>query len=433
MRQQIKFFAAVFIMIAVSTLAKAQYTWNNDSAFKAGAPNSGRLWGLAFGDFYYKAHADTLNRGGSNQYTGVPQNKNAFQLRRVYLGYTYNINKKFTAELVLAAEDNTVQTIGGTTTTSGDLLADNKLSVYVKQINLRWKNIWNGTDFIVGQVQSPAFAYTSEPIWNYRSIERTIVDIRRTPSTDFGAELQGKFDPKTGNFGYTLMVANGTGAKPENDMYKWFYGDVYAYFFNKHVIADLYSDYERLNWTSTWHHSRQMVKGFVAVHIDAKPGPPLYAPHGTVKNGAMDPANGTVIGVEAFINNLQQDNFATTIAGGTDTLDVAAKGISFFMHSSLIQNKLAFFARYDAFNPCNKIDNNVYSAYKGNTPNYNDPVTKETFITAGLDYMPVKNVHFMPNIWYNSYKYQGPDKGASTPYDSHDLVYRLTFYFAFGR
>jgi hypothetical protein len=245
--------------------------------------------------------------------------------------------------------------------------------------------------------------------------------------------LQGVFDPATKNFGYDVLIANGSSAKPEGDIFKWFYGDVYAYFFNKHVIADLYGDYERLNWTSTWHHSRQMVKGFIAFNSGGKPQAPLYAAHGTVKLGAMDPTKGITIGVEAFINNLKGDDFATKIAGGTDTLDVAAKGISVFVHASLILNKLAFFVRYDAFDPMNKIDNNVYSAYKGNTSNYNDPVTKENFVTAGLDYTPARGVHFMPNIWYNSYKYQGPDKGAATPYDSHDLVYRLTFYFIFGR
>ena len=55
-------------LLKVNTV-QAQYTWNSDSLFKAGKPNSGRIWGYAFGDYYYKAHTDTLNRGGSNQYT----------------------------------------------------------------------------------------------------------------------------------------------------------------------------------------------------------------------------------------------------------------------------------------------------------------------------------------------------------------------------
>ena len=70
---------------------------NADTTFKPG----GKLWGLVFGDLYYKAHADTLNRGAVNQYTGIPKNKNAFQIRRVYLGYTYEISRTFTADFLL--------------------------------------------------------------------------------------------------------------------------------------------------------------------------------------------------------------------------------------------------------------------------------------------------------------------------------------------
>lgn len=415
MRKSIKILGTTFCMVLFFTLAKAQYLWNSDSAFKAGRPNSGRVWGYAFGDYYYKGHADTLNRGGSNQYTGIPEGRNEFQMRRIYLGYDYNITQKFSAELLLAAEDNITT---GSGTTSGDLLADNKFAFYVKLANIRWKNIWKGTDLAVGQVSTPAFPLISERIWNYRSVERTIADIRRTPSFDFGATLQGKFDPKKGNYGYDLMVGNGSSARPENDNFKWFYGDVYAFFFNKKLVVDLYADYEKLNWTSSWHHSRQMVKGYVAYSFPST-------------NNADTSA--LTIAVEGFINNLKQDNFATKISGGTDTLDAVAKGISVYVHGSIVPNKLRFFARYDAFNPTNKIDNNVYASYKGNTSNYSDLVTKEQFITAGLDYMPVKKVHFMPNVWYNSYKYQGPDKGTSTPYNSHDLVYRLTFYFVFGK
>ncbi len=401
MSRPVKFFGAMFLVFSLPLLSKAQSV--KDTTFKPG----GKLWGLAFGDYYYKAHSDTLNRGGANQYTGVPQSKNAFQLRRAYLGYTYDISKKFTAELVLAAEDNTVQTIGGTTTTTGDLLIDNKISFYIKQLNIRWKNIWQGTDLLVGQIATPAFPLLSEQIWGYRSIERPIVDVRRTPSSDFGAELQGKFDPKNGNFGYNVMVANGTGAKPENDKYKWFYGDVYAKFFDKKLIFDLYADYERLNWSANWHHSRSMIKGFVA----------YTTPQFTA-------------GVEGFINNLHNDNFATEITTSkVDTLTVNAKGISVFVRGIIVKDKLGYFARFDSYNPDNKTDSGVYNKYTGNTSNYNDPSTKEEFITAGLDFTPAKNVHFMPNVWYNKYTNQG----YASKYNSYDLVYRITFYYVFGR
>ncbi|HTS44987.1 MAG TPA: hypothetical protein VMH01_11370, partial [Puia sp.] len=58
------------VLLLLFTSTQAQYLWNNDSAFKAGTANSGRLWGYVFGDFYYKGHSDSLNRGGNNQYTG---------------------------------------------------------------------------------------------------------------------------------------------------------------------------------------------------------------------------------------------------------------------------------------------------------------------------------------------------------------------------
>ncbi|MGI8951276.1 MAG: hypothetical protein ACR2FN_06790 [Chitinophagaceae bacterium] len=407
-RKKLAFICTLFsLLFFVINSLKAQYTWNSDSAFKSGSANSGRIWGYAFGDYYYKSHADTLSRGGNNQYTGIPQGRNAFQFRRIYLGYDYNISKKFSAELLLAAEDNfPAGNPPSSTTASGDELANNKLSFYIKLANIRAKNIWKGTDLVVGQVSTPAFPLLSEKVWSYRSVERTITDIRRTPSYDFGAALQGVFDPKTKNFGYNLMAGNGSSAKPEADNFKWFYGDVYGYFFDKKLVIDFYADYERLNWVPSWHHSRQMIKGFIAYTTPA-----------------------LTIGVEGFINNLKNDDYALRKDSATDILSVHASGVSAYIEGNIVPNKLRFFARYDTYNPNNKIDNNTYIAYKGNTSSYNDPVTKEQFITAGLDFMPAKNVHFMPNVWYNKYINQGP----SPKYNSYDLVYRATFYFVFGK
>jgi hypothetical protein len=419
-------FLLLFTLLAGDS--NGQYLLNSDSAFKAGTPNSGRIWGYAFGDFAFKSHQDSLNRGGSNQYTGIPKERTSFQFRRIYLGYDYNISKKFSAELLLAAEDNfPAGNPPSSAAASGDELLNNKLSFYIKLMNIRWKNIWKGTDFIVGQIATPAFPLLSEKMWNYRSIERTISDIRRTPSYDLGASLQGVFDPQTKNFGYDLMVGNGSSAKPEADNFKWFYGDVYAYFLNKKLVFDIYGDYERLNWLPTWHHSRQMWKGYIAFNSAA-----------TTKG--IDPGNGFTVGLEFFVNNLKSDNFATKIAGGVDTLSTAANGISFYVHGDIVKTKLRFFARFDAYNPNNKVDNNTFSKYVGNTGNYNDnsyskgvtatgdQTYKQQFFTAGLDFMPAKNVHFMPNVWYNHYATQLANSNAD-----YDLVWRLTFFYSFGK
>jgi hypothetical protein len=117
----------VFIVgFSLLTIAsQAQYLWNSDSAFKAGRANSGRLWGYAFGDYYVKAHSDSLNRGNANQYTGIPTSRSAFQFRRIYLGYDYNISSKFSAELLLAAEDNFPANNPPGSATSGDETLNN--------------------------------------------------------------------------------------------------------------------------------------------------------------------------------------------------------------------------------------------------------------------------------------------------------------------
>jgi hypothetical protein len=397
MKKIVTGFFLIMLLISVNNI-KAQFVTNSDSAFKANKPNTGRLWGYTFADYYYKGHADTLNRGGGNQYTGIPKSSNAFQIRRIYLGYNYNISSKFSAELLLAAENGA---------TSGDALTDNKLAFYIKFANLRIKDVWKGTDLVLGQVATPGFSMSSDPIWGYRSIEKTITDFHGTPSYDLGAALQGKFDPATANFGYDLMVGNGSGARPESDKYKWFYGDIWGKFLDKKLYVNLYADYQRMAPIDGLQHSRNMFKGIVAYNVPA-----------------------FTIGVEGYINNLKNDNQATEIStGDVDVLTVKAKGISAFAHAALVKDKLNVFARYDAFNPDDNLDNSKYSSYKGNTSGFNDPSTKEQFITAGLDFTPVKSVHLMPNIWYNKYTNQGP----ADLYNSNDMVYRLTFYYVFGK
>lgn len=387
----------ILIALSYTIPAISQEKTKADSSFKP----SGKVWGLTFLDYYYKAHADSLNRGGANQYTGIEKGRNAFQIRRVYLGYTYEISQSFTAELLLAGEDNITTSSG---VSSGDLLGDNKLSIYIKLANLRWKNIWKGTDLIIGQVSTPAFSLVTEPVWGYRSVERTVADLRRTPSFDLGASLQGKFD-NGGNFGYNVMVGNGNGARPENDKFKWFYGDVFAKFLDKRLVFDLYADYIRLNHTETWHHSHNMVKGFAAYTTPA-----------------------LTVGVEAFVNHGQEDNVGIR-ALQHDTISANAKAISAYVKGNIIKDKLGFLARVDDYNPNVDYDNNLYTSYKGLTPAY-EPNNKELFFTAGVDFTPVKNVHFIPNVWYNRYT-SNQDALSGKAYRDHDLVYRLTFFYVY--
>jgi len=422
--------------LLVSTSGNSQTLMNNDTAYQTplpgvvATPGSGRLWGYVFGDFYYKSHADSLNRGGANQYSGIPTGRNAFQFRRIYLGYDYNITKKFAAELLLAAEDNfPAFNPPSSAAASGDQLSNSKETFFIKLANIRVKNIWKGTDLVLGEQATPTFVTgMSERVWNYRSIERTVTDIRRTPSYDMGAGLQGFLDPSTKNFGYNLLVATGQSDKPAASSFKWFYGDVYKWFANHTLVIDLYADYQRLNWQATWHHDRQMLKAFIAYNTQ-----PI------------------TIGVEGYVNNIRNDT--REYPGGgvpSDTINTGARGLSFFVHGDIVPNKLRFFARIDTYNPNKNIGSD--SAFAGlsspsgyNTGSYEaktnnsggiasvtstgDITSKEVFFTAGLDFTPVKDVHFEPNIWLNTYSSQL----AGVSNSDKDIVWRLTFFYVWGK
>jgi len=131
-------------------------------------------------------------------------------------------------------------------------------------------------------------------------------------------------------------------------------------------------------------------------------------------------------GVEAFLNN-GRDDVAGLNGAVKDTLNAMAAGISAYVHGEIVKSRLGYFARFDSYNPDTKYDRVKYTKYTGFTSNY-EPNNREQFITAGLDFTPVKNVHFMPNVWYNKYI-----SNTAVPNSSYDLVYRMTFYFVFGK
>ncbi len=373
-----------------------------DSTFKP----SGKLWGLAYGDFSYKAKGDSLNRGFTNQYTGISENQSLFQFRRIYLGYDYEISKKFSSEFLLAAEDNLQTTTNSMPVISGDLLTNNKLSMFIKLANVKWKNILPNTDLSMGEMYTPASVLVAEELWDYRCIERTVSELRRTPAWDMGIAVNGKIvNKERTEAGYHIMVGNGTVSRPESDGFKTFYGDVYAKLFNKRLVLDLYADYAKLNWTTAWHHDRNMIKGIVA-YTSQK----------------------FTIGTECFLNTINSDNIATDISGGTDTVTTRAIALSVFARGRIYKDQLGFFARYDNFDPAMNNNNGGYLRYAPVTKNY-DPNTREQFITAGIDYSPISKIHIMPNVWYNAYNNAGP----LSSYNAYDLVFRLSLYYVYGK
>lgn len=374
------------IFILLSLLSLNVFGQKDTTKVKTEFKPSGKLWGYAFGDFLYKAQANKFGMNNTQYPSTVVKDFSSFEFRRIYLGYDYDISEKFTAQFLLAYE-------GATFTTDG------KRSMYIKGANLRWKNIFHNSDLVIGQMSTPTFATTSEPVWGYRSLEKTIMDMRGIGgSNDVGISLQGKFNDK-GDYGYNVMISNGSGAVPEANKFKKLYGDLYAKFMDQKIILDLGADNE---WSQSkpYQKSKTTIKGMLA--FQTKP---------------------FTFGLEAFQQVQKNNTIYTEPSTVKDTVNDVASGISVFARGA-ITSKLGFVLRYDFYNPDGKFNaSNVYAAsYTG--------IYTESFILAGLDYAPMKNVHFIPNVWYDMYNNRNSAVNHLSS-SSNDLAVRLTVYYIF--
>lgn len=389
-RKQIKkLLVGFFCLLSVS--AMSQDTAKAKEIFKP----SGKISGYAFGDYAYKLHADSAQRG-TLQYSKLPKNYSSFNFRRIYLGYDYQFTPNISSQIILAHESGFESNPGST-----DALSDGNNSVYVKAMNLSFKNIIPRATIVVGQQATPTYATLSEHIWGYRSIEKTIADMRGvSSSTDLGLGVFGKIG-KNENVGYDVMVGNGNGAKLENNKFKRIYTSLYFYFLDKKLV--LQGNYEH----------------------DRTASDPLQKDINNFKAFAAYKTSTTTIGVEAF-TQLKTNNiyYFKGIADSVYT-DVASSGISFYLTQQLTKDKLNFFARIDFYNPDTKYNSNNNYASGYNT-------TKETFATLGLDFIAYKNVHIMPNLWYGQFHSKSP--GASGNFkNDYDLEGHITLYFLFNK
>jgi len=331
---------------------------------------------------------------------------------------------KNTAEALLASEPNANTGVNGTTSIqNGDNLVDNKMGFFIKNFNLRVREIWTGTDLVVGEMSTPGFALNeggtngptslSEATWGYRFIEKTITDFHKNNSYDVGASLQGTFDAATKNFGYILMVGNNStasllsAANANTGFYKIFYGDLWGKFLNKKLYVDIYADYApTAAATAAIGGQNHSIKKIFAAY-NTKP---------------------LTIGVEAYTQSITNGVTNTT----TKTPENATvNGLSVWAKGN-ITSKWGWFARYDSYNPSTDYDNTTSYTVNTNYGSYN-PSFKETFYTAGLDFQPAPKIHFSPNLWLIDYKDQRAATTAGYVAPDHTLVVRATFYYTFGK
>lgn len=355
-------FIAVLLLTSLSSINAQE---SSQEKFKP----YGDVFGEVFGDYYYKVASSGVDSllDGLGEYKKKAKDDNAFSLRRFYLGYKYNFSKQFSAKLMFEGND-------------GNLISGNKRGVNIKYYYLQWNDILPNANLIIGGQSTPSWSRFTEKVWNYRRVEKTIMDFRHDGvSNDFGVSLSGKLTKKK-IIGYELMVGNGTAQKPENDRNKKVYGSVNARLLDKTLLLELYFDNEK----DADNMAINIVKGFIAYQkpsftIGAEPYQKRF-----------------------FINGSKASSFGTTI----------------FAYGQIIKDKLNALARWDFYNrDVNDVDlSNINNTYT------------EKFLVFGLDYTPMKNVSIIPNIWVNSY-----DKKTSSPYPDKesDIIARITFHYKF--
>ncbi|MBM4167599.1 MAG: hypothetical protein FJ215_00335 [Ignavibacteria bacterium] len=320
-----------------------------------------RIHGYVFGDYFYKIRGND-QEVSALQYSKVPADYQAFQFRRLHLYVDHEIANRFSAQLLLEGNDKTFE-------------AGGRHTMFIKAAYLEWREIFPMSNLAFGLVPTPTWSWAgSEMIWGYRSIEKTISDMRGFGSaSDIGVALRGSFDAGQ-VFSYVTMVGNGTGQRPEINKYKKYYG---AFIVKpvKGLVLDAYADYE----PAAFQKSKLTLKGFVGFQTEQ-----------------------FAVGGE-YVQQTQRK-------AGVGGRDIIPAGASLFAWLS-VAKPVILFARYDYSDPDRKIAGAGY---------------KEHFAVAGLDFMPVSNVHIMPNVWFNTF-----DPKGRSPKKDADVVARITVFFVY--
>jgi hypothetical protein len=358
------------ILFAVLCLLSSQFLLAQENS-------GGKISGYMFGDYFYNAVRDTGISSLSNVENGGKKDLNGIQFRRIYFTYDYTISDRFSSRFRVEA-DQTANT------------SDGKVGVFVKDAYLKWKDIFNGSDFIFGFQPTPAYEI-SEAVWGNRSLEKTIMDLRGTVSSrDLAVALKGKFDEE-GMFKYWVMIGNGTGNRPETDKYKRYYGHIQFTPF-KQFTTTLYVDFR------------------ARPNIDDPTS--TSNPPATISNNDLTYAlflgysekDAYAFGVEGFLNQRQNG-----LINAGAVKNRTALGLSVFGYYNF-SKELAVVGRFDNYDP------NTDSNFKGDSRNW---------FLLSLNYKPVDKVTISPNVIIETYESIG---GRSI---DPSITPRITFYYSF--
>jgi len=338
----------------------------------------GKISGLMFGDYFYNILRDsTINNLDNTGLTGI-KDLEGFDIRRIYFTYDYRIAEQFSTRFRL--ESQTLVSVQNTL-----------FLTYIKDAYLNWKNIFEGSNFIFGIQPTPAFVVT-EDYWNYRSLEKTILDLRRIVSSrDLGASLKGRLN-SSGSIKYWLMYGNGSVLATEGDKFKRLYAQVDIQPTDE-LRLTLYGDYR-------FKQNKEYVTVGENFNNDALTTD-LFL-------GYQKKDNFTV-GVESFWQITYNDLFQTKETEYA-IQNRNALGVSLFGWYKFT-DMLIGVGRWDYYDP------NISGDYRDDARN---------LFIAGLSFVLNDKVAITPNFLYEIY--EQPDDGITI---DPSLTARITFYFQF--
>lgn len=334
--------------------------------------SGGKISGYMFGDYFYNVLRDSTIDDVSNKALSGQKDLNGFQFRRIYFTYDYKISDKFSTRLRLES-----QTAVG---------VDNTLFLtFIKDAYLQWKEIFGGSNLVFG-IQPPPTYTVTESVWGYRSLEKTIMDLRKIASSrDFGISLKGKLI-SNGKVNYWIMYGNGSAFESEGDKYKRVYAHL-DFLPNENFRITVYGDYKfkpEKDFSGTSYNNDALLTSLFLGYQEK---------------------NNFSVGLETFLQTNNNDVSNNSTVSNRNTLGISAFGSYNFSET------LAGILRYDYFDP------NISGDFKGDSRN---------FVVAGMEIKLHDKVSIMPNLEYETY--ETPVNGVSI---DPSLTARLTFYYEF--
>lgn len=342
------------------------------STVEAQDDSGGKFSGHMFGDYFYNVLRDTTIDDVPNKALSGQKDLNGFQFRRIYFTYDYKISDKFSSRFRLESQtqvgiDNTI------------------FVVFIKDAYLQWKDIFEGSNIIFG-IQPPPTFTVSESYWGYRSLERTIMDLRKLASSrDFGISLKGKLI-ESGKVNYWVMFANGSTFESEGDKFKRVYTHL-DFLLSENFRITAYGDYRfkpKKTFSDVSYNNDALLTSLFLGYKEK---------------------NNFSLGLETFLQHNSND-----VSNNSTVSNRNALGISAFGYYSFTET-LAGILRYDYF------DNNISADFNGDSRN---------FFLAGIDIKLHDKVSIIPNIEFETY--ETPVSGLSI---DPSLTARLTLYYEF--